>query len=43
MNIDISWMQKFISIFTLNRYGYKLDTKSMNVKMDINMIINFYD
>ena len=36
-------MQKFISIFVLNGYGYKSDTESMDINMDIGRIIKFYD
>ena len=39
MNMDISWIQKFISIFVLNEYGYKSDTKNM----DINWIMELDD
>ena len=41
--MDIIQMQKFLSIFVLNRYGYNLDIGSMNVIMDISWIVKFYD
>ena len=43
MDMDISWMQKCISIFVLNKYEYKLDTENMDINIDINQMIKFYD
>ena len=43
MDTYIIQMQEFISIFILNRYGRKLDTKIMNIDIDISRIIKFYD
>ena len=40
-DIDISRMQKFISIFILNEY--KLDTESMDINVDPSWIIKLYD
>lgn len=42
MDMNISQILKLISIFSLNGYKYKSDTKNMNVNMDINLMIKFY-
>ena len=39
MDMGVAWIQKFICIFVLNRYGYKLDTRSM----DISQMIKLFD
>ena len=36
-------MQKFIFLFGFNGYGYKWDTRSMDIKMDISQIIKLND
>ena len=35
IDMDIIWLKKFIFIFVLNGYEYNLDTKSMDIIMDI--------
>ena len=37
------WCKKFISVFILNEYRYKSDTKSIDINIDISYIIKFYD
>ena len=41
--MDIIQMQKFISIFILNGYGYNLDIENMDIIMDTSWIIKLYD
>ena len=43
MDTDASRIQKFISIFVLNRYGYKLDIGNIDINTDISWIIELYD
>ena len=43
MDIIRNRIQKFISIFILNGYGYNSDTESMNIIIDISWIIKLYD
>ena len=42
-NTNVSRIQKLISIFILNGYGYKSDTGSMDINMNISRIIKLYD
>ena len=41
--MDIIQMQKFISVFVLNGYGYNSDTQTMDMLTDINWIIKLYN
>ena len=43
MDTHIIWMQKFISVFVLNGYGYYSNTESMDLIADISWIIKLYD
>ena len=42
-DIDINRMQKFIYMFILNGYRYNLNTRNMDIIMDITYIIKLYD
>ena len=43
MDTDIIRMKKFISIFILNEYWYNSNTESINIIIDITLIIKFYN
>ena len=43
IDMDISLIQKLISIFICNGYRYKLKIKSMDINIDISQIIKFYN
>ena len=43
MDTAVSQIQKFMSIFILIQYGYKLDVKSMDIKTYISQMIAFYN
>ena len=43
MDTDVSWMQQIHTYMSFRWIWYKLDTKSMDINMDISWIIKTYD